>query len=314
MFQKVLIFSLFNIFFEVALANTNEVVVFLAPIFKHPSKNSIVLERIKKGSEILLRNQKIYISEDNIEDSFFKVVTKKGVVGYILEHHSKDIRLAETTNENFDETNYSRRMEILHRPPEILFSSKFLFLGSMQKNTQAKTKEEIKTNDQSFSQGLAFTFSKKITSTKQSNYRVGGAFRYFYDKGSFFSDTNTKFTESMSSYSIGPTFNYKTKKILGLTNEVQIGPTLNLSKLSITNSNLNSNYQAISPGVHLSNYLSLENIIPNLDFIFGLSFDVNFLDLKKTNNVTFNEIRDVNSLTNPYLLQGSVVFGFQINQ
>ena len=223
MFQKVLIFSLFNIFVEVALANKNEVVVFLAPIFKHPSKSSIVLERIKKGSEVLLRNQKIYISEDNIEDSFFKVVTKKGVVGYILEHHSKDIRLAETTNENFDETNYSKRMEILHRPPEILFSSKFLFLGSMQKNTQAKTKEEIKTNDQSFSQGLAFTFSKKITSTKQSNYRVGGAFRYFYDKGSFFSETNTKFTESMSSYSISPTFSYKTKKILGLTNEVQLG-------------------------------------------------------------------------------------------
>ena len=314
MFQKVLIFSLFSIFCEVALANSNEITVFLAPIFKFPSRNSIVLDRVKKGSTVLLRNQDLIISDDDSEDSFFKVITRKGVIGYILEGHSQDKRLSENTEEKFDETDYSKRMEIKHRPQETLYSSKFLFLGSTPKNPQAKSKEEIQANDQSFSQGFAFTFSKKITSTKRSNLRIGGALRYFYDKGSFLSNTNAKFTESLSSYSIGPTFIYKTKKILGLINEVQLGPTINLSKLTISNNNLNSNYQSLSPGIHLSNYLSIKDIIPYVDFIFGLSFDVNFLKIKRKNNVSFNEIRDVNSMTNPYLIQGSAVFGFQINQ
>ena len=105
-----------------------------------------------------------------------------------------------------------------------------------------------------------------------------------------------------------------TGKLFNFQNEVIISPTLSLVNLSTSLNDQNFNYQVITPGLHLSNYIGLKNIIPNIDLVLGLSFDFNFLKLERKNAVTLPSISTQRSVDNPYALQASVVLGIQINQ
>ena len=127
-------------------------------------------------------------------------------------------------------------------------------------------------------------------------------------------DSNNRLNESLAAYSFGPTFSFFTGKLFNFQNEVIISPTLSLINLSTSFNDQNFNYQVITPGLHLSNYIGLKNIIPKIDLVLGLSFDINFLKLERKNAVTLPSISTQRSVDNPYALQASVILGIQINQ
>jgi hypothetical protein len=312
MYLKALVVFLFSI--SICYSNTNrfEVVVFSAPVLKEANSKSIVLERLKKGDQVLTRNKNTISSKDG--SLLYRIITKSGIDGYINQGHVQPSTLQALNNNFFDETDYRSRMNSLHKEGSLLYNSKIIFLGSFPKPISSSATDKISISDQSFSYGLGYTFSKKIKIATKNKYYVGGAFRYFYDKSSFLNSNSDLFNETLAAYSLGPTFSFFTKNVLNFHNEVMIGPTLSLVNQSTSLGDISSNYQTLTPGLHISNYLGIKNIIPKIDFIFGLSFDLNFLKLKKKNNVNLPSFSNDLSIDNPYFLQASMIIGFQVNQ
>lgn len=316
MFRRALVLFLFNI--SISFSNTNilEVTVFSAPIFKAADRQSIVIERIEKGSQVLSESTlRLYTSENRDDGNVYhKIVTKKGSVGFIKQIHVQSVTSVAKKLHLFDETNYSHRMNKLHEEKVNGYNSKVIFLGSFPKSIATPMKQEISILDQSLSYGLGYMFSKKMNLPNEKKYFIGGALRYFYDKSSFLDSNSEKFTESLAAYSIGPTFSFITQDILGFKNEAVIGPTLSIVGLSAAKDGVNFNYNRLTPGLHLSNYTGIENILPNIDFLIGLSFDINFLKLNKTNSSQTPTISNEITIENPYSIQASILLGFQFNQ
>ena len=312
MFQRALVLFLFNFTLCFATSNDLEVIVYSAPVFKLANGSSFVIERLKKGDQLLARDMNKTYSDE--KDLFIQIITKKGSVGFIKVRHVKNTTQQISQEKEFDETNYNKRMMNKHAKNIPKFSSKMIFLGGFPKPISSPTDGEISIENQSFSYGLGYSFTKKIESIKKSNLYIGGAFRYFYDKSLFTNSNQNQLSESLAAYTIGPTFSFYTNDFFNFKNEVTVGPTISLINQTTSFGDLNLNYQTITPGLHVSNNLSIKNIIPMIDFIFGLSFDFNALNLQRINNVSIPNLINKSSIENPYQLQASLLFGLQINQ
>ena len=153
------------------------------PVFKEPDQTSIVLERLKKGDQVLERGNKLREQGRSLGVlGFFHVVTKAGTVGFIKPAHAAPHNFQAEKESTFDETDYNQRMNLRHQDSSTEYQSKILFLGSFPKPISTPTNGKIYVIEQSLSYGFGYTFSKKMDLPKKNNYYVGTAFRYFYDK------------------------------------------------------------------------------------------------------------------------------------
>ena len=140
MFQKALILFLFNLSICLASPNKLEIVVYSAPVFKSPDENSIVLERLKKGDQVLERGNKLSKQDSSLGSiGFFHVVTKAGTVGFIKPDHAAPHNFQATKENIFDETDYNQRMNLRHQESSTQYHSKILFLGSFPKAISTPT-------------------------------------------------------------------------------------------------------------------------------------------------------------------------------
>lgn len=326
------------------LAADAEVIVLEAPLLSAPNYKARVLQRVRKGKNLVIHNQNLGknpwevnyevdsnglpLPKDEIDNEFLKTLTTSGVDAWIPKKYVKVVYNDDRENElkmnpysNYDPTDYRIEEPLPESYPLIEQSNAKAYM-SFGMGPSSKSGFNYGTPIIEESIGNKYTFfsvyARKVEFDPYNRFYFGGMLQVHGQRSVYFVSNDRTTQETNGEIGLGPYISYDIYRTSDSSITAYGGFTYNFHRYSIEQTTRAGSFEerlftgfSITPKI--GSYYSFKNFIPksDLDFIIGAETNFNLPYTLKTKSQAQVESfwNDNDQIDIPLGAQYSVFFG-----